>query len=196
MVTWDDGSGGGKKQLESGYFLKMEPIRPANVLSGRRCCSVAKLCLTLQPHGLQHTLLPCPSISPGVFSNSCPLSRWCHPTISSSVARFSSCPQSFLAWESFQMSQLFTSGGQSIGSVSVSVSVLPVKIQGWLSLELTGWSPSRNSQGSSPAPQFESINSSVLSLLNGPTLISVQDYWKNHSFDYMDLCQQSYISAF
>ena len=152
---------------------------------------------SLQPHGLQHARLPCLLRSPRVCSNSCPFNWWCHPTISSSVACFSSCPQSFLAWESFQMSQLFASGGQSIG-ISASASVLPVKIQGWVPLELTGWSPcsSRNSQDSSPAPQFESINSSVLSLLNGPTLTSVQDYWKNHSFDSMDLCQQSYVSAF
>ena len=73
-------------------------------------------CSTLQPHGLQHTRPPCPSPAPGSCSNSCPLSRWCHPTISSSVVPFSSCPQSFPASGSFQMSQLFASGGQSIGA--------------------------------------------------------------------------------
>ena len=92
------------------------------------CCSVSKSCLTLQPHGLQQAWLPCPSLSPGVCSNLCPLSRWCHPTISSSVALFSSYLQSFPAPGSFQMSQLFTSSSQSIG-VSASASVLPVNIE-------------------------------------------------------------------
>ena len=81
---------------------------------------------SLQPHGLQHTRLPCPSLSPRVCSNSCPLSRWCHPTISSSAALFF-CPQSFPASRSFPMSQLFASGGQSIGA---SVSILPMNVQG------------------------------------------------------------------
>ena len=82
---------------------------------------------SLQPHGPQHTRPPCPSPTPKVYSNSCPLSRWCHPTISSSVIPFSSCPQSFPASGSFPVSQFFTSGGQSIG-VSASPSVLPMNI--------------------------------------------------------------------
>ena len=89
-------------------------------------------------HGLQHIRLPCPSLSLRVCLDSCPLSKWCHPTISSSVALFSSCPQSFLTLGSFPVSWLFSSGGQSIGA-SASVSVLPVNIQGWFSLGLTGW---------------------------------------------------------
>ena len=89
-------------------------------------------------HGLQHARLPCPSPTPWVYSNSCPLSQWCHPTISSSVVPFSSCLQSFPASESFQMSRLFASGGQSIG-VSASTSVLPMNIQDWSPLEWTGW---------------------------------------------------------
>ena len=93
--------------------------------------------VSLQPHGLKHARLPCPSLSLGVCSNSCPLSWWCHPTISSSIAPFSSCPQSFPASGSFPMSQLFTSGGQSIGA-SASTSVLPMSIQGWFPLGLTG----------------------------------------------------------
>ena len=93
---------------------------------------------SLRPHGLQQNRPPCPSPIPGVYSDSCPLSQWCHPTISSSVVPFSSCPQSFPASESFQMSQLFTSGGQSIG-VSASTSVLPVNIQDWSPLGWTGW---------------------------------------------------------
>ena len=91
---------------------------------------------SLGPHG-QHTRLPCPSLSPGVCSNSCPLSWWYHPTISFSVAPFSSCPQSFPASGSFPLSQLFTSGGQSIGA-STSASVLPMNIQDWFPLKLTG----------------------------------------------------------
>ena len=93
---------------------------------------------SLQPHGLQHSRPPCPSLTPGVYSNSCPLSRWFHPTISSSVITFSSHLQSFSASGSFQMSQFFTSGGQSIG-VWTSASVLPMNIQDWFPLRLTGW---------------------------------------------------------
>ena len=90
---------------------------------------------SLWPHGLQHIRFPCPSPSPGACSNSYPLSWWCHPTISSSVA-FSFCPQSFPASGSFLMSQLFTSGGQSIGTPA---SLLPMNIQDWLPLGWTGW---------------------------------------------------------
>ena len=94
---------------------------------------------SLRPHGLQNTRPPCLSSMPGACSNSCPLSQWCHPTISSSVVPFSSCLQSFPASGSFPRSQFFTSGGQSIG-VSASASVLPMNIQGWFPLGLTGWS--------------------------------------------------------
>ena len=93
---------------------------------------------SLQPHGLQHTRPPCPSPTPGLYSNSCPPSWWCHPTISSSVIPLSSCLQSFPASGFFQMSQTFTSGGQSIG-VSASTSVLPMNIQDLFPLEWTGW---------------------------------------------------------
>ena len=93
---------------------------------------------SLWPHVLQHARLPCPSPTPGVYSNSSPLSRWCHPTISSSVTPFSSCPQSFPASGSFQVSQLFASGGQSIG-VSASASVPPMNTQDWFPLGWTGW---------------------------------------------------------
>ena len=87
-------------------------------------------------HELKYGRFPCPSLSPGVFTNSCPLSQWCHPTILTCITPFSSCPQSFPASGSFQMSQLFTSGGQSIGA-SVSVSVLPMYIQDWFPLGLS-----------------------------------------------------------
>ena len=93
---------------------------------------------SLWPHGPQHARPPCLSPTPRVYSNSCPLSQWCHPTISSSVIPFSSCPQSFPASGSFQMSQLFASGGQSIG-VSASTWVLPVNTQDWSPLGWTGW---------------------------------------------------------
>ena len=91
---------------------------------------------SLWPHELQHAILPCPSQSLGVCSNLCPLSQWCHPTISSPIVPFSSCPQFFPASGSFPMSQLFASGSQSIGA---SASVLPVNIQGWFPLRLIGW---------------------------------------------------------
>ena len=150
---------------------------------------------SLLPRGLQHARLPCPSATLRAYSNSCLLSQWCHPTISSSVVPFSSCLQSFPASGSFQMSQFFTSGGQSIG-VSASSSVLPMNIQDWFPLGLTG-SPcsTSDSQESSPPPQFKSINS-ALSFLYGTTLTSVHDYWKNHSSDYTDLYWQSDVSAF
>ena len=97
--------------------------------------SVAQSCPTLRPHELQHARHPCPSPTPGVHSNSCPLSRWHHPAISSSVVPFSSCPQSLPASATFPVSQLFTSGGQSIG-VSASASVLPMNTQDW---SPSGW---------------------------------------------------------
>ena len=93
---------------------------------------------SLWPHESQHTRLPCPSPTPGVYPNSCPLSRWCHPTISSSVVPFSSCLQSFLTSGSFQMGRLFTSGGQSTG-VSALTSVPPINTQDWSPLGCTGW---------------------------------------------------------
>ena len=93
---------------------------------------------SLRPHGLQHVRPPCPSPTAGVYSNSCPLNRWCHPTISSSVIPFSSLLQSFPASGSFPMSRLFASGGQNIG-VSALTSVLPMNVQDWLPLGLTGW---------------------------------------------------------
>ena len=146
--------------------------------------SFAQSCLTLQSHGLKHARLPCPSPTFGACSNSCPLSWWCHPTISSSVIPFSSRLQSFPGSGSFPMSQSFTSSSQSIG-VSVSASVLPMNIQGWFPLGLTGLISlqSKGPQKSSPTPQFKSINSLMLSFPDSPILTSVHDYWKNHRFD-------------
>ena len=93
---------------------------------------------SLLPHGLQHTRLPCPSPTPGAYSDSCLSSQWCHPTISSSVIPFSSCLQSFPASGSFPVSRFFASGGQSTGA-SASASVLPMNIQDWFPLGWTGW---------------------------------------------------------
>ena len=147
-----------------------------------------------QPHGLQHARHPCPSPTPRVYSNSCPSSQWCHPTISSSVIPFSHL-QSFPVSGSFQISQFFAPGSQSIGA---SAPILPMNIQDWFLLGLTGWISfqAKGLSESSPAPQFKSINSSVLSFLYSPTLTSTHDHWKNHSLDEMDHCWQSNVSAF
>ena len=128
--------------------------------------------------------LPCPSPTPGACSNSCPLSRRCHPTISSSVMPFSSCLQSFPASGSFQMSQFFTSGGLSIGA-SASVSVLPMNILEWFPLGLTGLI-SLQSKGLSRVLSNTTVQKHQffsLSLLHVQALTSIHDYWKNHSFD-------------
>ena len=148
---------------------------------------------SLWPHEPQHAGPPCPSPTPGVYSNSCPLSQWCHPTISSSVVPFSSCPQSFPASGSFPMTQLFAWGGQSI-EVSASTLVLPMNTQDWSPLGWTGWISlqwgtlkesllARDSQESCPTPQFKNINFSVLIFLHSPTLTSIHDQWKDHSLD-------------
>ena len=150
----------------------------------------------LWPHGLKHARLPHPSLSPGLCSNSYPLSQWCHPTISSSVVPFSTCPQSFPASGSLPMSQFFVSDGQSIGA---STSVLPINIQGWFPLGLTGLI-SLLSKGLSRAFSSTSLKASILQL-SGFFMVqlshwTIHDYWKNHSFDYIDCCWQSNASAF
>ena len=118
--------------------------------------------VTLQTHGLQHTGPPCPSPIPGACSNSCQLSQWCHPTISSSVIPFSSCLQSFPASGSFQMSQFFTSGGQRIGA-SVSASVLPMNIQDWLiSLRIDWFDPLAVQETFKSLLQHHSSKASIL----------------------------------
>ena len=139
---------------------------------------------SLRPHGLPHARLPCASPAPWAYSNSCPSSWWCYPTISSSVVPFSSHLQSFPASGSFPMSQFFASGGQNIG-ISASASLLPMSIRDWFPLGLTGWISlqSKGLSASSPMPEFKSINSSTLSFLYSSTLTSIHDYWKNHSFD-------------
>ena len=144
----------------------------------------------------------CPSPTPRTCSNSCSWCWWCHPTISSSVIPFSSCLQSFPSSESFPVSQLFASGGQSI-RVSASASVLPMNIQGWFPLGLTGLISllSKDSQESSLAPQLESINSSVVSPLYSPTLCMLivynkpSDSWIEYwlCFVYPQSCDSSLI---
>ena len=110
----------------------------ATVLGGSVQFSRSVVSNSLWPHALLHARPPCPSPAPGTSSNSCPLSHWCHPTISTSVIPFSSWPQSFPASGSFPMGQFFPSGGQRIG-VSASASVLPMNIQDWSPLGWTGW---------------------------------------------------------
>ena len=139
---------------------------------------------SLWPHELQHARPPCPSPTPGVYSNSCPLSRWCHPAISSSFVPFPSCPQSFPASGSFPMSQLFASGGQSIG-VSASASVLPVNTQNSSPLGGTGWI-SLQSKGLSRVISNTTVQKHQFvgaQLFYSPTLTSIHDHWKNHSLD-------------
>ena len=139
---------------------------------------------SLQPHESQHARPPCPSPTPRVHSDSYPLSQWCHPAILSSVVSFSSCPQSLPASESFPMSQLFTWGGQGTGVSALASSFQRNPRADLLQNGLVGspCSP-RDSQESSPTPQFKSINSLVLSLLHSPPLTSIHDHWKNHSLD-------------
>ena len=142
-------------------------------------------------HRLQHTRLPCPSPTPGACSNSCPSSWWCHPTISASIVSFSSCLQSFLASGSFPVRQFFTSGGQSIEALA-SASILPMNIQDWFPLGVTGWI-SLQFKGLSRVFSSTTVwrhQFFALSFFYCPALTSIQDYWKNHSFDQMDICQQ------
>ena len=139
----------------------------------------------MRPCELQYTRLPCLSPTLGAYSNSCPSSLRCHPTVSSSVVPFSSCLQSFPTSGSFPMSQLFASGGQGIGA-SASASVLPMNIQDWFPLGWTGWislQPKGLSRVFSTS-QFKSINSLVLRFLYGPTLTSIKESWapKNWCF--------------
>ena len=152
---------------------------------------------SLWPRGLQHARLPSPSLSLIVSLNSCPLSQWCHPNISSCVATFSSCPQSFPTSGSFPVSRLFASGGPSIGA-SASASVLWMTIQDWFPLGWTGWISLQSkrlskifSSNTLQKYRFFSAQPSLWS-----SLTSVHDYWINHSFDCLDLCQQSDVSTF
>ena len=137
---------------------------------------------SLWPHGLQHARPPCPSPTLEVYSNSCPLSWWCHPTSSSSVVPFSPCLQSFPASGCFPMSQFFTWGGQSTG-VSALASVLPMNIQDWFPL---GWTGLISVQSKGFSRVFFNITVQKhqffgAQLFYGPTLTSIHDHRKNHS---------------
>ena len=139
---------------------------------------------SLRPHESKHARPPCPLPTPRVHPDSHPSSQWCHPAISSCVVPFSSCPQSLPASESFPMSQPFAWGGQSTGVSALAAFLQRNPRADLLQNGLVGspCSP-RDSQESSPMPQFKSINSSVLSLLPSPTLTSIHDHRKNHSLD-------------
>ena len=159
------------------------------------CCSLSCVQLFATPW-TQHDRLPCPSPTPGVCSKSCPSSRWCYSTILSSFVPISSFLQSFPASRSFPVSWLITSGLAKVLELqhqSFQWIFTVDFLKDWLV-----WSPCspRDSQESSPAPQFKSINSLALNLCYGSTLTSIHDHWKNHSFDYMDLCWQSDVSTF
>ena len=170
--------------LSPGGFSKQESVQFS---------SVAQSCLTLRTHGLQHARPPCPSPTPRVYSNSHPLSRWCHPTISSCVIPFSSRLQSFPASGSFQMSQFFTSGGQSIG-VSASTWVL-LNIQDWFPLGLTGWisllSKELSRVFSNTTVQKHQFSSTQLSLQSNSHIHT----WLSEK-PQLWLCWQSNVSAF
>ena len=145
---------------------------------------------SLWTQGLQPTRLLCPSLTPRVCSNSCPLSQWCCLIISSSVSLFSFCLQSFPASGSFPVSQLFTSDGQSMLQYFSSISSSN-EYSGLISFRIDWFnllSP-RDSHAISLGLQFESINSSTPGLLYDPSLTSIHNYWQTHSFAYMDFCQ-------
>ena len=182
-------------RLKNAKLERDHIIYPRLYSNNQYCCSVTKLCLTLWPHELcSMPGFPVLHYLPELAQTHV---HWVGDAIQPFYPLsfpFSSHPQSFPASGSFPMNQLFTSGDQTVGS---SASVLPMSIQGWFPLVLTGLI-SLQSKGLSgvSSPLFKSVSSSVLSLLYGPTLISVYDYWKNCSFGYTDLCQQSDVSAF
>ena len=152
---------------------------------------------SLQTHGLQHARPPCPLPTPGIYSNSCPLSRWCHPTISSSVVPFSSCPQSLAASESYESTLCMR--WPKYWSFSFSI-ILPKNTQDWSPLEWTCWislqSKWLSRVFSNTTVQKHQFFRAQPSLRFNSQIHTWLDYWKNHSFDYMDLCWQSNVSAF
>ena len=150
----------------------------------------------LQPHRLQHARFPCPPLSPSLLKLMS-TEWWCYLTMPSSAVPFFFCLQFFPASGSFPKSWLFASRGQSI-EASASATDVPMNIQGRFPLRLTGLIslPSKRLSKSSLALQFESISSSMPTLLYGPTLTNIHDYWKHHSFNYTNLCWQSNVSAF
>ena len=186
--------------------IKQLFLFPFVFLKSVQFSSVAQSCLdSLWPHEPQHARSPCPSPTPRIHLNPCPLSRWCHPIILSSVVPFSSRLQSFPASGSFQMSALCSRWPKYWNfsfniSPSNEYSELISFRMDWLDLldptSVVSSAYLKDSQESSPTPQFKSINSLALSFLYSPTLTSIHDHWKNHSFDYTDLYWQSNVSAF
>ena len=189
---------GARATIYSATLLSRELVMTQPCFDASRVCcwdvqfSHSVMSDSLRPHGLQHARPPCPSPSPRPCSNSHPLSQWCHfnPLIPSPLAFNLAQQDGKRPISIFPMYQSFASGGQSTG-VSASASVLPMNIQDWFPLGWTGLISLQSkmtlkSLKSSPTPEFNGINSLVLNFLYSPTLTSVHDYWKNHSFDYRD----------
>ena len=176
---------------------KWDNVKAKNIVLYQLLFSPSVVSNFLWPHGLQYTRPPCPPLFPRVCSNSYALSCWCHPIISSSVTPFSSCPQSFPASGSFPMSRLFASGGQRIG-VSASALVLPMNIQSWFPLGLIGLFSLLSKELSRVLVSTTVQKHQLFGTqpFYGPSLTTINDYWKNHSFDYTDLCRQSDVFAF
>ena len=180
-----------------GTFTDIQPIN--KYLEWGFCCllfSHSVVSDSFWPHGLQPARLPYPSPSPGACSNSCPLSWWCHPTISSSYHLFLLLPSIFPSIRVFSNESALWIRWPKYWCFSSCIRPFS-EYSGLISFRFdrSPCSP-RDSQESSPTPQFKSINSSVLGLLYGPTFKSIHDYWENHSFDWMNLCWQNNVSAF
>ena len=165
--------------FRNSHRVRWHPEYCVQELRRRQFSSVAQSCLIFATPSTAACRPPCLSPTLRVYPNSCPLSQWCHPTISFSVVPFSSCLQSFPASGSFPMSQFFASGGQITG-ISASTSVLPINIQDWFPLGWTGWISLQSKALSRVFSNttVQSINSSALSFLYSPTLTSIHDYWK------------------
>ena len=182
-------------------YILIFPNNIGGKLRGRKCVSFITVSLrsniflscsvqfshsamfnSLQPHGLQYPRPPCPWLTPRAYSNSFPLSRWCHPTISSSVIPISSHLQVFPRIRVFSNEPVLHIRWSKYWNFSYSIN-LPNEYSGLISFRKDWFESPRNSQESSLTPQFKSISSSALSFLFGPNLTSIHDYWKNHSFD-------------
>ena len=170
--------------LAGRFFTVVPPRKPqlskVQFISVQFSCSV--MSDSLWPHELQHARPPCPSPTPGVYSNPCPSSRWCHPAISSSVVSFFSCPQSLPVSGSFPTSQLLAWGRLSIG-VSASASVLPMNTQDWFPLGWTGWISLQSKELSRVFSNTIVQKCPVLRFLHSTTLKFIHDHWKNNSLD-------------
>ena len=183
------------EDLNRCFFAKKTCRRSSSVQLVQFSHSVASD--SLWPHGLQHTRSPCPSPTPGAYSNSCRSSRWCHPTISSPVVPFSFHLQSFSASGSVPVSPFFASGGQSIGVFSFNISPSN-EYSGLISFRMD-WLDLLAVQGILKSLQHHSSKASILqhsSFLYGPAVTPIHDYWKNHSLWLDNLCWQCTVCAF